>query len=347
MKKLALLALAIPVLAFVFACTDAGDPYIPEDAVPDPTSTDVTITLMDMVGDWDNLHLDGELTGDQPVAMSQDGPMWSATVADVEPGAHGFGVYHDDGTKAMVAVLTDLSVTVSEGLAVSGDTEADLEPTAGTGLNLMVENHNPAFDNIKFKGAYTGDDWATVDRTGMSADGVWVYRHIEAGLDAASYEWGIIHDDGSEWGVWLIEGDNPSFTVDAEGAVTGTTSYYIESPSPSVDVTFAVDMNAETVHADGVRLAGGFGADGYADWSPGAIVMTDDDTDGVYTVTLTLSGDTHYEFKFLNGASWDGEESVPAECGLDDGVSGAYNRFIDTVESDLTYSTAFGACPAR
>lgn len=343
MKKFALLALAIPALALLFACTDAGDPYVPE--MGEVTAT-ATVDLMDWVGDWDALYLNGDLTGGTPQAMTQDGPMWMASVSDLAPGTYAYGVYYDDGNKALQPVLSDLTITVSDAGVVSGDAELVANPGAGTGFNLIVENNNPTYDNIKFKGEYTGDGWATVDRTGMSDDGLYVYRHIDAGLAEATYQWGVIHDDGSEWGIWLIEGDNPTFDIDAAGAVTGTVTYTIPSPTPSVNVTFNVDMNAETVSGDGVRIAGNFGADGYAEWNPGEIVMTDDDEDGVYSIVMELSADTHYEFVFINGSSWDGQEDVPEVCGVDNN-NGGFNRILDTLSDDTSYTAAYGACPAK
>ncbi len=343
MKKLALLALAVPVLGLVFACTDAGDPYIPEGG---DITAPVTVQLMDMVGDYDNLHVLGdELTGGQPVAMTQDAVTWTATITGVAPGTYDYAIVTDDGSKAIVDVLTGLSVTVTEEGAVTGQTEPTLEPTGGTGFNLVVMNNNTeTYDNVKIKGAYDG--WATTERTGMSEDGMHVYRHVAAGLDAGTYEWGVVHDDGSENGIWLLPGDNLSFDVAADGTVTGTTTFEIPSATAPVDVTFEVDMNAETVSGDGVHLAGGFGADGYTEWQPGAIALADDDQDGVYSVTLTLSSDTEYQFAFINGAAWDGQESVPSECGVDNGF-GAYNRVLTTGTDAMTYSTAFGGCPGN
>jgi hypothetical protein len=54
------------------------------------------------------------------------------------------------------------------------------------------------------------------------------------------------------------------------------------------DITFAVNMANVLVSSNGVHLAGGFGAYGYANWSPSGIVMTDPDGNGVYTAVLTL-----------------------------------------------------------
>jgi len=336
MKTFALLALSFGALARVIgACTDAGDPHIPPLAPP-ATTTDVTITVTDLVGDWDNLHVDGDLTGDTPVAMTQDGIEWTATVADVAPGDYGFGLYWDDGLKAMQPVVEDLAIEVSEALVVSGDTAIDLAPAAGTGFNLVVINHNPAYVNIKIKGEMNA--W-TPDITGSSADGVTWFLHVDTGLAADNYEWGVIEDDGSEWGIWLLPpGPNLNFDVDAEGVVTGDTTFEIPSPQPVTTLTLNCDMNAYEPAFEVVQVRGTFNG-----WDSTPTALSDADEDGVWTVELEVEQSTTVVFKFItNGANY---ESVPSECGVDDGYSG-YNRTIDVGTEPATYTTAFGGCPA-
>lgn len=108
--------------------------------------------------------------------------------------------------------------------------------------------------------------------------------------------------------------------------------------SAQIPVTFQVDMqNVETV-ADTVCVAGSFQG-----WTPGVTLMTDDDMDGVYEVTLDL--DTgHHEFKFINGTSWDFVEDVPSACQVE--VSGNDNRFLDITEemTDAGVHVCFASC---
>ena len=52
----------------------------------------------------------------------------------------------------------------------------------------------------------------------------------------------------------------------------------------TVPVTFSVDMNNETVAAEGVHVAGNFQG-----WDPAATMLSDDDMDGVYTCLLYTS----------------------------------------------------------
>ncbi len=108
-----------------------------------------------------------------------------------------------------------------------------------------------------------------------------------------------------------------------------------------VQVTFQVDMQNQTVSGDGVHIAGSFGADGYANWDPAGIEMTDGNSDDVYTVTLTLTANTDYEFKYINGNAWGSEEIVPGECI----VPSTTNRGYTTTTNDATLDeVCFGEC---
>lgn len=109
-------------------------------------------------------------------------------------------------------------------------------------------------------------------------------------------------------------------------------------PPPIVDVTFRVDMSDQTVSEDGVHLVGSFQG-----WNLTGTPMTLAG-DGIYTVTLPLVGGDHHTYKFINGISWDFSETVPAECGEDNGLGG-YNRFVDVPEENVTLeAVCFSSC---
>lgn len=107
------------------------------------------------------------------------------------------------------------------------------------------------------------------------------------------------------------------------------------------NVTFQVDMTNEMVAAEGVHIAGNFQG-----WDPAATALTDDDMDGVYEVTIELPSDSTYEFKFINGASWDFVEDVPPTCQVE--VAGNDNRFIHVGadDTDVTYHVCYASCAA-
>ena len=99
-------------------------------------------------------------------------------------------------------------------------------------------------------------------------------------------------------------------------------------PPVLVDVTFTVDLANETVSADGVHLAGSFQG-----WDPAANPMINV-SEKVYQVTISILSGTYIEFKYINGNTFDGAESVPQACGVDDGFGG-YSRFL-TVPGENT-----------
>jgi hypothetical protein len=79
-----------------------------------------------------------------------------------------------------------------------------------------------------------------------------------------------------------------------------------------VSVTFQVDMNNETVSPNGVHVAGNWQDDaGFpGEWDPSTSEMTDDDEDGIYTLTVSVPAG-EYEYKFINDNAWGADEAVP------------------------------------
>lgn len=97
-------------------------------------------------------------------------------------------------------------------------------------------------------------------------------------------------------------------------------------------VTFSVDMQLETVSAEGVFLAGSFNG-----WPNPGMPLTDNG-DGTWSVTLDLEQNMTYEYKFQNGTDgW--EMNPPADCNMNN------NRFVEVATDDVTIETiCFNAC---
>ena len=333
MRKFFALMLAFAGLAVLglSGCTDAGDPVYPADS-----TVPVTIMVNDMVGGVDNMQVNGALTGNTPVAMTQSGLSWMTTVQVAGAGSYGYGLYTDDGTKALVPVVEGLSITVSESGSVSGDTEYDREPAAGTGFRLVVTNGNPAYENIRIKGAM--NEW-TPDITGYTDDFSTFYLDVAGGMAEGTYEWGVIEDDGSEWGIWLLPpGPNLMLTIDSTGMPSGDMVFDIASPQPETSLTFNCDMNAFEGNYNTVHVRGSFNG-----WDTSPTNMTDDDEDGIYSVTVTVEQGMDYLFKFITDGS--NYEDVPSACGADDGYGG-YNRSVSVGTGDVDYTTPWAGCPA-
>ena len=74
----------------------------------------------------------------------------------------------------------------------------------------------------------------------------------------------------------------------------------------TVSVTLSVDMNSQDVAAEGVHVAGNFQG-----WDPAGTMLTDDDMDGIYEVTLDVADSlATIQYKFLNGNAWGVDEVV-------------------------------------
>lgn len=102
-----------------------------------------------------------------------------------------------------------------------------------------------------------------------------------------------------------------------------------------IDVTFKVDMQYQTVSSNGVHIAGSM-----QDWNPSSTTLSDNDGDGIWEVTLTLSENTAYEYKFINGNSWGNDESVFGSCG-----AGNSNRLLLTSDQNMILPAyVFNSC---
>ena len=169
----------------------------------------------------------------------------------------------------------------------------------------------------------------------VAGDHTWSLTMTFPDTLVGDHEWGAIEDDGSEWGIWLIDGPNRVFNIAENGEVTGELTYEIPVPGQGVNITFKVDMNNEEVSEEGVFIAGNF-----QNWTPLTTQMLDEDSDGIYEVTVELNAGDNILFKFMNGQSW---EAVPSDCGVDDGFGG-YNRNAVVPDADAVIGYVYSTC---
>jgi len=101
-------------------------------------------------------------------------------------------------------------------------------------VTFTVTDSTLSYEKIMVKGSMTNWDTVQCYDDGITGGDILANDHIwtttVANIDTGTYEWGAIEDDGSEWGIWLIDGDNRVFTVAEDGTVTGETSYVIPPP---------------------------------------------------------------------------------------------------------------------
>lgn len=104
----------------------------------------------------------------------------------------------------------------------------------------------------------------------------------------------------------------------------------------NVSITFSVDMNNETVAAEGVHVAGNFQG-----WDPAGTMMTDADMDGIYEVTVDIPDTLNLvEYKFVNGNDWGMDEAAPAPCAWNGGT----NRHFEPMGDTVLDTPCFGLC---
>ncbi|PJJ60587.1 alpha-amylase family glycosyl hydrolase [Hymenobacter chitinivorans] len=116
----------------------------------------------------------------------------------------------------------------------------------------------------------------------------------------------------------------------------------------ATQLRFAVDMTGQTVASGGVHVVGNFQAlAGYGTNDDAtAIPLLDDNGDGVYEVQLSLPAPGRFQYRFVNGSTLAGAETVPAGCGSPDN-SGTLTRVVDaTAAVNTPPALCFGQCTA-
>ncbi|KAF0194397.1 MAG: Alpha-amylase [Bacteroidetes bacterium] len=99
------------------------------------------------------------------------------------------------------------------------------------------------------------------------------------------------------------------------------------------DITFEVDMTNETISPDGIHIAGSFQG-----WQPGTTPMVNQGGN-LFTYTVTLLEGSSIEYRYVNGNTSAGYETLPGECS----VNG--NRYFNSVSADtLLPEVCFASC---
>ena len=216
-------------------------------------------------------------------------------------------------------------------------------------MTVLTENITVAGDGMFVSGSLNG--WAGEPMID-NGDGSW---SLTKALEAATYMFKFQNGvDGYEE---LTCGGDRSFSFvenDLAFSVTGCFGQCSETcvidPDPA-DITFSVDASQIAVDPAGVYLVGSFTSPA---WQAGAVLMSDPDGDGVYTVTTNVSGAAELQFKFNNGdpyaegvANYSGEESadfINQGCGVDNGVGGSNRTHSRSGVSETLTTACFNSC---
>ena len=133
----------------------------------------------------------------------------------------------------------------------------------------------------------------------------------------------------------VIDSENITLTANASGD-----AYCFNQCSSCVlplQVTFTVDMSVvSSVSEQGVHIAGTFQG-----WDAESTMLTDNG-DGTWSTTLEVAPGAH-EFKFINGAGWNGGEENMNGTSCNAGG----NRGAEFDAENNTYEACFNICPGE
>lgn len=205
-KFVLMLILGLALLAFN-GCSDDDDPVTP------PAGASVLFYVIESSGGYTDLEVRGSFSNDA-VPMTSGGSLWTVVASDVGAGDHTWDLWGDDGSKTMVQIGGPWDISVTSDGTVTGMTQVNILPN-GTdgGYVFTVVDVAGQYSNIKFKGTPTA--WELEDMTQFGS--VWTYT--VATLSEGTHEWSAIEDDGSDDGIRLPVGPDPTLEVDASGAV--------------------------------------------------------------------------------------------------------------------------------
>ena len=312
-------------------CFDSSDPC------PAPPDSVVVTFVVDMNNEEvsaNGVHIAGNMQGWDPAASEM-------TDAD------GDGKYEIDfqlatGTSVEYKFINgndwDSAETVPEDCATGGNRKLDVPnfdrsyevcfgscevcpaPDVYADVVLTVVDEGNGYEDVEFKGEFSGwalvqayDDGTNGDET--ADDGVWT-AVIEDVLGPDSYEWGAIENDGSEWGIWLLDIiclPNQVFTVEEDGSVSGSTSMTIPDQGSLITktVVFSVDMTEwldedgatgmpvfSVARGDTMQVRGGF--NGWNCDDPTDCVLTRTPGTNIFSLAVAVEGyiDNENEYKF-------------------------------------------------
>ncbi|MCF7920786.1 MAG: T9SS type A sorting domain-containing protein [Candidatus Cloacimonetes bacterium] len=174
---------------------------------------------------------------------------------------------------------------------------------------FMVTDGTENYLDIKFKSSF--DEWVLhpMADDGIAPDetaGDHIWSVLVTDIPNGTWEWGAIEDDGSQWGIWLIEGPNLQFTIDEEGNVTGQTDYFVDPGSmQDVTVTFQLDTSMQT-NIGVITVAGDFNA-----WNGTSDELVWDEIDGLWKLEklFPIGSQISQEYKYLNDGAYEDIEN--------------------------------------
>jgi hypothetical protein len=213
-------------------------------------------------------------------------------------------------------------------------------------VNMSQQDVSP--NGVHVAGAFQG--WNPSASTMVDTEGDGIYEFTAEIAPGATIQYKFIN--GNDWNApSVVENLNPAgcgvgndgnreLVVPDEDIVLEAVCFNGCEACPvigePIEVTFTVNMANETISPEGVHLAGSFN-----DFTPALMTQGEDD---LYSLTLSINAGVSVIYKFLNGATFDGQEAVPAACGEPDGFGGNNRTFTPTEENPSPETVCFELC---
>jgi hypothetical protein len=207
-------------------------------------------------------------------------------------------------------------------------------------------------EGVSVAGAFQGWSPGTTLMTDDNADGIY---EVTLMMDQGTYEYKFLN--GLAWGTdeeipcLCAVNNNREIVVGVDPVTVEFCFAQCEvseciDVSGVVDMTFRVNMNAETVSPEGVYVIGNFTTPPF---QAGAIQMTDDDSDGIYEASAPVTGIVELKYKFINGdvntpANEESADLATAGCGCSNGFGGYNRTHILTGVDEVLTAFVFNSC---
>lgn len=220
-------------------------------------------------------------------------------------------------------------------------------------FNVDLSEYTGTFNTVNLNGGFNG--WCGGCAPMADEDGDGVYT-LTVDLASGTHEYKFTLDG---WNAQeeFTEGDACTSTID--GFTNRTIDVTGDVSLPEVcynscdlcdgntgggddvySVTFQVDMSESTETFTTVNLNGTFN-----EWCGGCAVMTDDDADGVYTLTVDSLAAGTYEYKFtLDG--WNMQEEFTPGDPCTTTIDGYTNRTVDVNSNAILDVVCYNSCAA-
>jgi hypothetical protein len=197
-------------------------------------------------------------------------------------------------------------------------------PVAGAVIRLKAEDHLDPTHSVETEATITdANTWETL---------TFDFTNEATGTAAINYD-------------YTFDMLSIFYNFGVDGATAGEQTYYCDDvtfggqSSTTQDVTFKVDMNEYTGTFTEIQLNGSFNG-----WCGACNPMSDDDSDGVWEVTLPLdTGMIEYKFTYDN---WTGQENLTqgSECTIT--TDGFTNRVLEITTDTILDVVCWESCVA-